>query len=1052
YSPGSNRYQFAYDSIRLKQDNAGNYYPGSTAKHPQNQLWQGDGGAYDDVFSKADRINAYQHGMRDSINTIRGHANAGVSISYSGALQENIGSLGRASYGGYYPAWNQPTAEARGWTTSTGHPRADLVGMTYHHSFSPLLPESVLRKEIAIFRDVWWKSWSGNPDKSDHSRGFWPIECAFSRHMIPVLREFGYEWVIVANSHLARTCENYLDVAPSAGTNTWNNVPPNRADRLGPAVPVNQWWSSTIDGRGGTFPAPYAYQAHKAQYVDPDTGAEETIVVVPMCDQLSYQNGFGNMGTGEIDNEISPFATDPAHPCIVLMAHDGDNAWGGGNSYYFESVPGLMNAVSGNGYQPSTIEHYLGSLDRNNLDVVHVEDGTWVNADDRGSPGFYHWLFPPQRDRGSPAFDGNDPKTFADFETPGFSEDFRSWAIIVAGANYLETAEQLWTGAGGSVLAWKIQEPTQVNGTDNNPNFVEQGWHYYLGGLDSGFLYYGSSLDDEMKSSLAQRRALDAGDGSQTLKQYVDGHLASDLTAPTVFKPQRYPWNPGGKDWGNHIGYRKIGFDGVDPWESEFFVWSHIFDVSGVQSATLRIRVDADGVNPVETTANEVYAGGTWISVPMTKRSIDPAFNPDRNPGDDPGASGDINFFIQPHVIADYYYARVDATVVPGIRDSLLDYYVEAVDGQGNVSRSEIQHVYVEDDGGTTGGGSPPPTPADPAATASGSHAVLLTWSASAGAVDYVLRRGGVEIGASGMTDFTDSGLSPGSEYCYTVEARNASGVSAPTAAVCATTTGGGGSPAVPFTMDGTLDSAGYLLAGGGMELHAAVRGGRLYVATGVPANGNDHFIMIGNAALPSATQGAPWAKAGFTALPAGSPFLGAESTNNYLGWSNTGTAGNDKFRGGAGQVMEGEIDYEAVFGSVPATVCLAALAYETPDAAALAGQAPAGDADGDVDPAELRCIPLEALRDEDASGVFDRLEAHMLFEITSVSRDAAGTVTIGWNCFPGRRYAIECSGDLAGWTTVAGSEVTAGPGDLTTSTTLSGQSATAKFFRVKQL
>ena len=76
----------------------------------------------------------------------------------------------------------------------------------------------------------------------------------------------------------------------------------------------------------------------------------------------------------------------------------------------------------------------------------------------------------------------------------------RTWA---------ETAEAITLANGGSVLAWKIQEPTQRNGTNNNPNAAEQAWHYFLGGLDSGFMYYGTALDDEVKQTLAANRALD---------------------------------------------------------------------------------------------------------------------------------------------------------------------------------------------------------------------------------------------------------------------------------------------------------------------------------------------------------------------------------------------------------------------------------------------------------------------------------------------------------------------------------------------------------------
>ncbi len=1053
HSPGTNRYQFAYDSIRLKQTDTGNYYPGSTGEHPLNQLWDGDGGAYDAVFSKNDRIQAYQHGMRDSIATMAAHWNAGASISYSGALQENIGSLGRADYGGYTPSWNAPTAEARGWTTTSGNPKADLLGMTYHHAFSPLLPDAVLRKEIAIFREIWWKSWSGNPDKSDHSKGFWPVECAFSPAMIPVLREFGYEWSIVANSHLARTCRNYLDVCPTPSTSTWNNVPPNRADRLGPTVPAGQWWSGTIDGRGGTFPAPFAYQAHRAEYIDPETGAAESLIVVPMCDQLSYQNGFGSMDTGEIDSHISPFATDPDHPAIVLMAHDGDNAWGGGNSYYFESVPNLMNAIASNGYQPSTVGHYLASFDHANLDTVHVEDGSWVNADDRGSPAFYHWLFPPQTDRSSAAYDPDNPKTWADFETPGFSEDFRSWAVVTAGANYLETAEALWTADGGTVEAWKIQEPTQSGGTDNNPNIVEQAWHFFLGGLDSGFLYYGSSLDDEMKPSLAQRRALEVDHGSGSLKSYVDTRASTETTPPTIFKPQRWPWNPGGMDWGNHVGYRPIGFNGVDPWDSEFTVWSHIHDVSGVQSATLKVRVDNDGVNSMSSTDNETYAGGSevgqWIDIPMTHRTIDPTYNPDANPGDNPSDPGDINFFIQPAAIADYYFAKVTDTTIPGIRNQLVDYYIEATDTNGNTRKSGIQHVYVEDDGSGGNNGSPPATPANLFAAADGTTAAILAWNAGSGATEYVLRQGGQVIATTTDTSYQVSGLTPGATYCWTVASRNADGDSAETTPSCVTLAN---DTAPAFTMDGVADSEGYLLSSPGMTLYAALRGNTLYVATWnpEPANGNDHFILIGGSALEAAASPAPWAKSGLTALPETGPFLAAESDGDFIGWFNAGTAATATARGGAGQQIEGTIDIAAAFGSLPGDLFLSACAWQTADAGILAAQAPTGNSDANLDPNELYQIPLEALRDDNANGTYDRLDPASGFKITSITRNDADEVTLRWQSFPAATYHIETSETLTGgWTKVANSETTAGPTDLTTTKTLTTQATDNQFYRI---
>lgn len=114
------------------------------------------------------------------------------------------------------------------------------------------------------------------------------------------------------------------------------------------------------DGRGGAFPAPFAYQAHLAKFVDPHTGVESKLTIVPMCNLLSYQNGFSTMGTGDIDAHLAPF-NDPAHPSIALMAHDGDNAWGGGNDYYQASVKNLFNEAAGKGYRPTTIQQFYAS-------------------------------------------------------------------------------------------------------------------------------------------------------------------------------------------------------------------------------------------------------------------------------------------------------------------------------------------------------------------------------------------------------------------------------------------------------------------------------------------------------------------------------------------------------------------------------------------------------------------------------------------------------------------------------------------------------------------
>jgi hypothetical protein len=114
---------------------------------------------------------------------------------------------------------------------------------------------------------------------------------------------------------------------------------------------------------------------------------------------------------------------------------------------------------------------------------------------------------------------------------------------------------------------------------------------------------------------------------------------------------------------------------------------------------------------------------------------------------------------------------------------------------------------------------------------------------------------------APGATNYSDTGLSSNTAYCYFVVATNSVGNSAASAIVC-TNTLGAAVNLPPFVLDGGFDYPGYLLASNGMVLYGAVRGTTLYVATGSPGtNGpNDHFVFVSDQLLPAATAAAPWA------------------------------------------------------------------------------------------------------------------------------------------------------------------------------------------------
>ncbi len=1024
----TNRVEYAWDSIVSKPNRS---YPDSLARHPENNLT--------DIFGIDDRKNAYQSGPRNSLANLS--SSAGFCMSYSGSLIDGVRSLGGVGQLGYGGNWYAGNREARNWRTPSGSRRMDLVGFTYHHSLAPLLPKPVLRKELQIFKQAYWKAWGGNPDGSDHSKGFFPTEMAFSNSIIDVLADEGYQWSIVASHHLSRTCPTYMNQGSINDNRGIFSSLPNKADLLGPSPTTGWWYGQPNPGNAAWNVSPYAYQLHRAKHVNPETGAESSIILVPSDDVLSYRFGYAAEGIQKIQENIAPFATDASRPVMVMPSTDGDNAWGGGSSSWFEATPAFFNSAGNAGYGQSAIQDFVNAHAAA-AGTVHIEDGAWIFPEScYGSANFLKWIEPPLAATSATRY----ASTMADLESPGFALKFWAWAPVITGANWCETAEQILRDEGGDVQAWKIQAPTDWNGTNSNPNDVELAWHIYLHGLDSGFNYYGGlGNDDEVKAALATTRAI------QKLQPWMtNARRTNDRTAPSVLKPQRFPYNPGAWNfgWFNRTppenSYLKL-------MPSDFYVWTHAYDFSGITSVNLKVRLDIDGVNSLASNQNETFAGGpetgTWVTIPMTKRVL-----PNSRAGLNAAANNSqINYFITPPELADYYFAKVTDSNLSGFRGKLVDYYIEATDTLSNVSKSDIQHVFVENDNATS-----PVVPGVPfglSATATNATTISLTWSAVSGASQYRIYRSGNLLGTSNNPNWLDLGLNPSSPYSYTVSSVNTAGESNQSTAVQAVTpAASGGGATVPFLMDGLADFPGYRLSNPGMTISAALRGTKLYVATWAPgAAGNDHFILIGNSALATPVSVPPWSKAGLTALPAASPFLAAESTNAYIGWFNTNGSLATSARA-AGQQMEGTLDVSTAFGAVPTDLYLTALAYQTGDAGLLAAQAPAGNSDGDVNAAELLRIPIEALRDDDANGTYDRLEPGKNFVITQSGR-AGNTFSLSWNCYPGRSYRIQSCTDLleTSWIDVPEVLVTAGPTDLTSSCEFPVSPADAnRFFRV---
>jgi hypothetical protein len=610
----------------------------------------------------------------------------------------------------------------------------------------------------------------------------------------------------------------------------------------------------------------------------------------------------------------------------------------------------------------------------------------------------------------------------------------------------------------------------------------------------------------------------------------VTGNLSNDRTPPTIFRPQRFPWNPGGYT----LGWFNTISSSPQKMPSEFYVWTHVYDVSGVQSVNLKVRASNTGTNSTTNNDNQTYAGGlnvgAWVTISMNKKAL-----PNTLSSVEAAANNSsLNYFILPDVLADYYYVKISNAQFDGFRGKLLDYYIEATDTKGNIAKTDIQHVFVEDDGAAP---APPEKPAGLTATGTTSTSITLAWNAVAGATQYQVLLGGTQIGSSGTAGCTATGLSPSTAYTYRVIAQNSGGNSPESDPLTVTTqppppapgTPSGlsaaavsnvqinlawgavsgatsyivkrngtsvGTPATPgfsdtglteqtsysytvaasnsggdspdsspvtattqatpvnFAMNGIAPS-GYLVANPGMTIYAALRGSKLYVATWTPtvSGSNDHFIFVSDALLSGTTAPAPWSKAGMVAVASNKPFLAAESTNNYIGWTNaSGTP--QTFRSGTnGQQMEGVIDLAATFGSVPPTIYIAAVAYQTANGGVIGGQAPAGNSDNNLDENEFLALPTNSILDSGANGTFDRLDPKRGFCVHSIAPANGGGFIISWKAVPGHAYNVEYVDHLGDtWLPVTGgSNVKADLGqDILFVTDSAAGSAIRRFYRIQ--
>ena len=566
-----------------------------------------------DIFTQ--RYGPYTSWAKDAVQMgINANLpNFGAQVSFSGSLIENLNNWEQAGYG--FQNWKSHWNTAKNQQTSLGNPRLDMVGFGYHHPLMGLLEYDDIRTQIQLHKNMMAANFTGA-----YSKGIFPPENAFSVNMIPALADEGIEWALVDNIHFDRACAAY-----PFSTNG-NMVEMNKADQMNPNpndwVALNGLWAPTQNS------ARWGRQPHYVQYTDPNTGTTKKIIAVPADRYLGNEDGRGGFGALNYDavmSQLEPYNTDPNHPILIVLHHDGDNYGGGSSSYYqgnFQSFVSWLQA-NPNRFKCTTIQDYLEMFPPDQNDIIHVESGAWAGADN-GDPEFKKWNA-----------DANNC----------VSPDRNSWGVITATKNYVKTAKQI--------------APT-------NPNVI-QAEKYLMNAQASDYWYWDGSLNGIWDSHPTRA----CNQAMQLVQSIVTS--GQDATAPTIWALQREHYNPGEKEW-------------TQTKASDFTIWTFAHDVSGLQSVVLKYRTDNDGINPFSSQQNETYAGGNevsaWASVNMTQIYV---------------AAGATN--PMPILKAAQYEANLQ-----NLSNVLVDYYVEATDIHGNVSKSAIEHCWVGANNSMTNG------------------------------------------------------------------------------------------------------------------------------------------------------------------------------------------------------------------------------------------------------------------------------------------------------------------------------------------------------------
>ena len=462
---------------------------------------------------------------------------------------------------------------------------------------------------------------------------------------------------------------------------------------------------------------------------------------------------------------------------------------------------------------------------------------------------------------------------------------------------------------------------------------LDRAWSHLLEASASDYWYWdGTEVWDSNVTTGSNLAVIEA-------EAALAGMGNPDGTGPTVFVPQREPYNPGGFEFGGTVE------------ASDFEVWTLVDDLSGLASVSLKWRVDVDGVNPIASIQNETFVGGAEVGA-WNSEAMSGAVVPT------PAQSG-----------SSLRKAMRYGAMITGQEDVLIDYYVQAVDSNGHVTNSDIQHVWVGVGGGSGGAGvviNPDPAQAGEIVAVSYDSTGTVLSGADPVWIHYGFDNWGTVLPDAAMDDGDGDGVweisfgIPASAIQLDVVFNDGAGTWDNNNGNDWHFTVEGGDPGAGFVIDGVLDASATLVgSNNGINLWAGLDGDTLYVACTPAGGGEDRFLVLADE--PGLMGGAMWAKNG--QIAGWDAFIGNENDNNWSGWF--GHAGAAEVASGA--VLEGTLNIGVEFGLLPETVHLGVLSFGSGDGATLNMTNQVGvtlDGDGNFEAEEYVEVALCTLGD----------------------------------------------------------------------------------------